>query len=234
MCESRIDNCEECNQRRWLKTAATVALCLWGANFVVALVGTCLGKGADFGQLGDCFGMVNALFSSVAVAGAVYAIVLQQREMTFAREEARGARAEGERNFKTQSKIAEIQGATAILSAVVHEMDFLQKRHAKIHELSVRVTRFSDSHFRSHGEGEIRPDLKMSALGLIHDAEAMDLLPVSLHLPSNPTQNLIEEFGNLQTAIQSASDTLNDRRIKLLNRRREITTRLEILIAASE
>lgn len=39
------------------------------------------------GQFGDVFGAVNALFSGLAFAGVVYAIVLQRRELALQREE---------------------------------------------------------------------------------------------------------------------------------------------------
>jgi hypothetical protein len=75
MCDNKDtenDDCEECQQKQWLKTGVTVALTLWFLNFVLAAFGWATGKGDAVSAFGDSFGAVNALFSSVAVAGAVY------------------------------------------------------------------------------------------------------------------------------------------------------------------
>ncbi len=46
-----------------------------------------VGDVAVRGQWGDSFGMINALFAGLAFAGVIYAIILQNKELTFQREE---------------------------------------------------------------------------------------------------------------------------------------------------
>lgn len=53
------------------------------------------------GQFGDSFGAVNALFSAFAFAGVIYAIIIQQRELSLQVEELRDTREE----FARQSLI---------------------------------------------------------------------------------------------------------------------------------
>jgi hypothetical protein len=70
--------------------------------FVVATLVICCGYAAivlftleDWekrGQFGDMFGGVNALFSGLAFAGVIYAILLQRRELALQREELRLSR----------------------------------------------------------------------------------------------------------------------------------------------
>lgn len=50
------------------------------------------GRWEHAGTFGDSFGAVNALFSGLALAGLVYAILLQQQELTDTREELKGQR----------------------------------------------------------------------------------------------------------------------------------------------
>ncbi len=51
------------------------------------------------GQFGDQFGSVNALFSGFALAGIIYTIVLQKKELSLQREELKDTRKE----FKIQN-----------------------------------------------------------------------------------------------------------------------------------
>jgi len=46
------------------------------------------------GQFGDLFGSINALFSGLAFAGLIYAILLQRRELNLQRTELRLQREE--------------------------------------------------------------------------------------------------------------------------------------------
>src|SRR5687768_1221158 len=54
------------------------------------------------GTFGDMFGAVNALFSGLALAGVIYAIVLQRQELALQRDELRLTRAELERAAQAQ------------------------------------------------------------------------------------------------------------------------------------
>jgi hypothetical protein len=70
-------------ERPWLLLAFVLVLWLvigFGPLFFVR-------DAADRGQLGDMFGMANALFSGLALAGVVWAILLQSEELKLQRKE---------------------------------------------------------------------------------------------------------------------------------------------------
>ena len=63
----------------------------------------------DRGVFGDMFGGITALFSGLAFAGMIYAIILQSRELALQREELALTRRELEAARIEQSKSAEAQ-----------------------------------------------------------------------------------------------------------------------------
>ena len=71
-----------------------------------------LGSWGDRGTFGDMFGAVNALFSGFALVGVVYAIILQQAELTEHRVEL-GRAAEAQ----------EISAKLVALSSVLSHLD---------------------------------------------------------------------------------------------------------------
>jgi len=77
---------EENNETRiphpaWLLFACIVVISAWIVNLYYGLT-----IGTDAGQFGDQFGAANALFSGLALAGLVYAIVMQRFETKVAQE----------------------------------------------------------------------------------------------------------------------------------------------------
>ena len=75
------------DDKSWLKIGLSIALGIWCMNLVMALTMGIVGEGPAAGVFGDAFGAVNALFSSVAVAAAVWAVRLQQEELRDTRRE---------------------------------------------------------------------------------------------------------------------------------------------------
>lgn len=78
----------------------------------------------DRGQYGDMFGAVNALFSGLAFAGLIFALLLQQQELNLQREELRLTRQELHGQTKaladqanTSLRAAKINGYGALLQA---------------------------------------------------------------------------------------------------------------------
>jgi len=69
------------------------------------------------GTIGDSFGMTNALFSGLAFAGVIYAILLQQQELSLQREELRMTREELSKSASAQLQSAETQRQLAQLNA---------------------------------------------------------------------------------------------------------------------
>jgi hypothetical protein len=70
--------------------AATVLACV---IFGLAVI-FCISDWEHRGQFGDMFGGLNAVFSGLAFAGVIYAILLQRRELAMQREEMRMSREE--------------------------------------------------------------------------------------------------------------------------------------------
>lgn len=69
-------------RRPWL--FMLVALGLWGLNFLALPIMATVEKS---GSLGDAFGLTNALFSALAFAALLYAILLQREELALQRRE---------------------------------------------------------------------------------------------------------------------------------------------------
>lgn len=83
---------------------------------------------ASRGQFGDVFGVANALFSGLAFAGLIYAILLQREDLSLQRNELELTRKELERSAaaQEQSEIAlKIQAASASQSAKLTTINFL-------------------------------------------------------------------------------------------------------------
>ncbi len=68
----------------------------------------CFPNIVERGQFGDSFGVVNALFSGLALAGVIYAIILQKKELALQREELEKTREE----IKGQKEQLEAQNQT--------------------------------------------------------------------------------------------------------------------------
>ncbi|HWE37134.1 MAG TPA: hypothetical protein VG406_11255 [Isosphaeraceae bacterium] len=58
----------------------------------------------SLGDFGDSFGFVNALFSGLALAGVIYAIILQRRELSLQREDLALTRRELHRSAEAQER----------------------------------------------------------------------------------------------------------------------------------
>lgn len=66
--------------KNWIWLVSIGILIIWGNTFLLLFADSDKGLG-DVGKFGDMFGAVNALFSGLAFAGMIYAIVLQSREL---------------------------------------------------------------------------------------------------------------------------------------------------------
>ena len=95
------------DQWKPLKIGAVVVITFWAINLLFGIISLCAG---DVGaRLGDSFGIVNALFSSLAVAGVLYALVIQQNELRETRKQAAATEAHQKEVAKTQAFSAYIQ-----------------------------------------------------------------------------------------------------------------------------
>lgn len=86
---------------------------------------------SDRGTFGDMFGAVNTLFSGLAFAGIIYAIILQQRELKLQKEELELTRRELTRSADAQEKsekALQAQVRAAELSAKLTAINHLLER----------------------------------------------------------------------------------------------------------
>ncbi|MEM7082233.1 MAG: hypothetical protein AAF465_05825 [Pseudomonadota bacterium] len=107
---------------------------LWLINLLCMLM--IYGKPSSPGTVGDMFGAVNALFSGLAFAFVIYAIVLQQedlklqrRELELTRKELQLTRNEHVRSANAQANSL-IFGALASLSTRWNSLPMFRARHA--------------------------------------------------------------------------------------------------------
>ncbi len=104
----------------WPVIGLVVIAVLWILNLLVSPGGT-----PEAGQFGDQFGAVNALFSGLAFAGVIYALVLQRNDLRMQREEMAMQREEFEQqNFQNiffgLMKHQQDLRASATVSRLVH------------------------------------------------------------------------------------------------------------------
>ncbi|WP_454646301.1 DUF4760 domain-containing protein [Bradyrhizobium liaoningense] len=78
-----------------------IVVAAWVATPVI-IMSLPLGGWAERGQVGDLFGSVNALFSGLAFAGVIFAILLQRQELILQRKELQETRAEMKRTADAQ------------------------------------------------------------------------------------------------------------------------------------
>jgi hypothetical protein len=79
----------------------------------------------DRGTFGDMFGSVNSLFSGLAFAGVIYAILLQSKELELQREELKLTREELSKSALAQSDQVGIMKKEAERNAISSELNAL-------------------------------------------------------------------------------------------------------------
>lgn len=78
---------------RWLPwLILLVVIVIWGIS--IAVLRWLFPEIGERGQFGDTFGVINALFSGLALGGVIYAILLQKEELALQREELAETRGE--------------------------------------------------------------------------------------------------------------------------------------------
>lgn len=82
--------------------------------FIIVFAWTCSGyilySFENRGTFGDMFGAINALFSGLAFAGVIYAILLQRKELELQREELKMTREELKKTAEASQKQAYFMG----------------------------------------------------------------------------------------------------------------------------
>jgi len=97
-----------------------------------------LPKWADRAAFGDMFGLTTSLFSGLALAGVVYAILLQRAELSLQRKEIQLTRTELERSATAQQNSYEMLRKQLDFSRKVHKAELRRTRaetlpHFQIH-----------------------------------------------------------------------------------------------------
>lgn len=141
----------------WLLTPVGVHLVVKGAD------------GADLaaarGQFGDLYGSINALFSGLAFAGVLVALLLQRQELRLQREELRlqrkevaANRVELARAARAQEESREALRRTIYANAFKSAMDILQETRVRVarrfvlqHLRGVDIRQWDDN-FRNYAE----------------------------------------------------------------------------------
>ena len=134
--------------RRYPKEMSNKVPIVVGVGVIVLLV---LGGVAVFlmgstwterGTIGDSFGMTNALFSGLAFAGVVYAILLQRQELALQREELQLTRQELSKSAAAQQETADTQRQLAQLNAYTALMTYKlsEMREALDHSRNPRAS----------------------------------------------------------------------------------------------
>lgn len=87
------------------------------------------------GQLGDMFGLVNSLFSGLAFAGVILAILLQREELSLQRKELKLTRDELKKSVDAQRRSLEVlnkQAESMELAAKMNSINSLITSHSAI------------------------------------------------------------------------------------------------------
>jgi hypothetical protein len=130
--------------KRWLPFIAILVCVIW---FLCLILTLRVMKASDikslgsYGQFGDVFGSVNALFTGLALIGLVYTLALQREQtLTQAKESGRQAR-ERFLTARLNARIAMLQVVTSKASILMSDANQSREREAR--ELLNALTNYS-------------------------------------------------------------------------------------------
>lgn len=156
-------------------------------------------------EFGDAFGALNTLFSGLAFAGVVYAIILQQKSLKTQKEEL-------DKSITAQEKQAVIQTTATHLQALI----MLQEHHSKIvstlknedkQESAVSVTSIL-------AERQIK-DISVVAAQMYYE----EIMLIERNLNINPSKNrkAYMELLSIYTSKDFIENRINEIRTELLH-----------------
>jgi hypothetical protein len=110
---------------QWSAVVLLIVLALWIATpfAVTAIVGQ---QSDQRGQFGDLYGSINSLFSGLAFAGVIIAILLQRRELELQRRELRYARFERRASVAAQDEAQKALNKTIYANSFKVVLDILE------------------------------------------------------------------------------------------------------------
>lgn len=113
----------------WAKRILVSVIIIWIITFVVGLVLGACGLAESLARFGDWFGTINALFSSLALAGAVYAVLLQREDLRLTREEYSLSRKAQQSSADSQERLVKIEALSSLLDDSSRESAAAAKEH---------------------------------------------------------------------------------------------------------
>lgn len=166
----------------------------------------CLVLGPDkVGQYADSFGMINALFSSLAVAGAIYAVVLQQQELGLTRKEMRQTREAHEDSADAQERMVTIQGYSTILADLNNDIQAARGRIAPLRLLVLDCLAFEREQQAAFGSRNFPANLQAEGKTFFSRAEVLGVWKQLLY-PSHTAH--MEIPRDMMTMAKNATDAL--------------------------
>lgn len=121
-----------------------LVIVFWGTNIYIAL--NYFDTWDQRGQSGDLFGAVNSLFSGLAFASLIIAIVLQSKELSLQREELKLQREEMMKSRKELAEQAKLQEYQLITTITELKMKTLEAEIASVEMNSKRWTDAGKAH----------------------------------------------------------------------------------------
>ncbi len=158
-------------KKRVLICIILAIIAIWLLSFVTLLV---FKDWPARGQFGDLFGSVNALFSGLAFAGLIYAILLQKQELSLQREELRLQREEMAASRKELA--AQVAAQEALFKATVAQIR-VAAAQSRIEAAKVKL---------EHGRVDTSPVQR----SISEHADNIEKLAEDLIVPTKPTQAL--------------------------------------------
>lgn len=125
-----------------------IAFTLWAVFLTIGLFLTLNFNPATIGQFGDFFGVFNCLLSSLAVAGAIYAVVLQQGEGAAARKREIRNQKDLEHKRLFDARIARIQAYSYLME---HSRSQREQMNSISEEADKRIQEIRGNNF---GQGK--------------------------------------------------------------------------------
>ncbi len=172
--------------KRVLIGASVAILVAWFA--VPGAVRLIAGSLDNAGKAGDTFGTVNALFSGFALAGVIYAIILQRGELRLQRQELGMTREELRRTAEAQEASQEALSEQARVANLAAARDALEHRIVAIdQELKVHYSGRSSFSRRCNDISEER-ELRTKQLDAINEQLWQVLSGIDVEADSEPDE----------------------------------------------
>jgi uncharacterized membrane protein YccC len=157
------------------------------------------------GQAGDLFGSINALFSGLAFAGVIVAILLQREELQLQRDELTYTRRELERTADAQEKAQEALNQTIYAQTFRVAVEILDSR--EMVEARAFLTDWIRSNWHSAPPSDWTEGTRNSADTVIRGLDAVGtyirrgLIPAD-YIVTNRSRNILQWWNELERYVE--------------------------------